>query len=170
MHRLLVFLLVACTLGVSFTPGKDPVDFNGWEYMEWTWSKEKVEAALDKRGILYNAGSPNQKSGPTTSYYDYGMDIRLGYDAGHLYDIQQYRFYRISEKKQADKFYKKRKEKWIKKYGMPVADAYSEVEKCNVTKWELKYTEINMYYDDKYVEYTQFPGEAYRIYIHITQR
>ncbi|HNQ67879.1 MAG TPA: hypothetical protein PKN32_05850, partial [Bacteroidales bacterium] len=59
----------------------DYINFNGWEFIPWSLSKNQVEDTLLKRNITFDPGHPNQKAGPTTTFVFQNMKTRLAYDS-----------------------------------------------------------------------------------------
>ncbi len=124
----------------------DYKNLNGWEFLKWEYNKEKVEKVLKAKGIEYDPGQVNQKQGPTTEFVFQDMETRLAYDVGHLYDIQQYKYFGITERKKADTFYQKMKSSLTKKYGTLVTENDDKIKKKIHLRWKTKYTEIDLYY------------------------
>ena len=144
-------------------------NYEGLEILEWDQSKIQVEKELVKKEIKFDPGNPNQKQGPTTNFEYLGLDTRLAYDSGHLYDIQQSRYYGPEEDEKALDHLDEIKERYTFNYGESTCSKDPENENAKKIIWNSKYTKIALYfrYDPDVME--EFKNETYVIYIQINQ-
>lgn len=139
------------------------VDFNGWEFLNWEYDKTKVEEVLKEKGITFDPGAINQKQGPTTEFIYEDMETRLAYDLGHLYDVQQNKYFGADKKVEADAFFSSLKSKLIETYGKPLSEDDDIERKMLEIVWKLKYTVLSLdyFYDDTVV--AGFEDETFSI-------
>ncbi len=145
----------------------DYINFNGWDFIPWSLSKNQVEDTLRKRNITFDPGNLNQKEGPTTTFVFQNMKTRLAYDSGHLYDVQQYQYFGVDEKEKADSAFIRIKKTLVKQYGKPKIIKYDENGNTMHIKWELRYTVVVLYYySENNKLLTDFENQTYQIFLH----
>lgn len=142
--------------------------FNGWEFLEWSWDKDKVENKLSEQGISFDAGSPNQIQGATTKFTYNKMLTRLAYDF-HLYDIQQYKYFQKNEKKQAKLFFNNLKLDFIKKYGEPISEKHNIKENKIIIIWHSCCSRIRLEYSYNNLVIKNLDDRTFSIYIHTNE-
>ncbi len=171
MKKLLLLLLSPIILSsttVDETQYALLENYNGWEFLEWSWNKIQVEKELVKQSIKFDPGSPNQKQGPTTQFEYLGLNTKLAFDMDQLYDIQQQKYFTKNEGESAVNFLNTIKSHYTSNYGEPEISVNKE-ENSQKIKWKTKYTKISLYYryDSEVIE--AFENETYIIYIQINK-
>jgi hypothetical protein len=161
----LTFLFLLMLTPHSFTQNAN--DFNGWEFLAWSWSKERVEKVLMEKGIRFDPGHPNAKGGPTTEFDFQGMKTRLAYDEGHLYDVQQDRDFREEEKEKAEALFLAVKNLQVSRYGEPDSIERDEERKRDYYQWNTKYNVIKLSFShcETCSQTPGMEGWAYNVYL-----
>ena len=173
MKKIIALVLLSSFI-LSFSPleSEKPKlwDYNGWEFLEWTWSKTQVEKELVKKNIKFDPGHPNQKQGPTTKFEYLGLETRLAYDSGHLYDIQQSKYFGSEEGELALSLLDDIKSLYTRNYGESKCEKDEEDENAKKIKWTAKHSEISLYFRHDPEAMEGFEDEAYIIYIQINEK
>lgn len=152
----------------AYSQDMDNYNFKGWEFLKWEYSKEQVEAVLKNKGFEYDPGSVNSKHVKTTLMMN-GMKTILSYDLGHLYDIQQYRYFSVEEKDKADEFYETLTTEFRNKYGQDSGEKDNPIKKMNLINWELKFTIIKIYYSYNDDVMEGFEDRAFQILVSVNE-
>lgn len=161
--KYLLIWSVVPLLSFAFLSPVDLKEFNGWEFLEWSSSKEKVETVLKEKGYEYDPGMINQKQGPTTTFIYEDMETRLAFDEGTLYDVQQSKYFSLSEENEAAVFYESITQKLNEKYGQPEFEVKEDGK--DRRKWKLKFTRISFFYHKNKESENRIDDQAFVFYI-----
>lgn len=138
--------IIILSFNMAFSQNPELYDFNGWEFLQWSWSKKQVEEKLLSKGIQFNPGYFNQIQGPTTKFIFQNMETRLAYDMEHLYDVQQYKYFGVDDESEAKQFFTDLKASFLKKYGKPYSENENKSKKETHLLWKTKYTKVDLYF------------------------
>ena len=139
-------------------------NFNGWEFLTWHTSIEKVEAKLSKmKRLTVNYYKDNGYS----TYFKYNdMFTYLFYDSlKQLSKVTQHLDFGVNKIKQADAFFLKTEKHLIDKFGLPSERFDDKESEFILLVWKLKYTTINLSYNYKYKVIDEFGCCSYTVNI-----
>jgi hypothetical protein len=149
-----IIFVLAVTVSTQAQPLKDN---NGWWFLEWKMSKNKVEELL-----IENKKNLSQGTALDADFMFQGLNTWLIYNkSNQLIQVDQRMTFSVNEADECKAFYEKVKADLVRDYGKPNHEKRNIIDSVITLKWDLAYTLIQLEYDYKYKIIDEFGAGSY---------
>jgi hypothetical protein len=157
MKKIILTLIISILFGMGVLQAQPLKDNNGWWFLEWKMSKNKVEELL-----IENKKQLSQGTALDADFMFQGLNTWLIYNkSNQLIEVDQRMTFSVNEADECKAFYKKVREELERDYGKPDHENQNIIDSVITLKWDLAYTSIQLEYDYKYKIIDEFGAGSY---------